>query len=565
MISIRKIGIIRRGYSHLSRYRQIVAVLIKYGFGDLLDTLNVGQYLEMGLERIAGKHRKRVERFSRPERVRMALEELGPAFVKLGQILSTRPDLIPVEFVREFEKLQDDVPPFAYDDAKQIVEGEFSQALEDIFEAFEEVPLAAASIGQAHRARLKDGEDVIVKVQRPGIRKTIEVDLEIMLHLASLMERHLEEGTTYRPTQIVAEFARSIEKEIDYAVEASHMERFAWQFQGDMSIYVPKVFREVSTQRVLTSEYIDGIKASEIDRIDKEGLDRKIITTRGADLILKQIFEYGFFHADPHPGNIFVLPDNLICYLDYGMMGEIDRQTREDSAELVYSLAQRDVSKTVRAVLKLAEWDEQPHVRILERDVADFMGQYLYKPLKDLEMGKLLQDLLELLSRHHLRIRQDLFLMLKALTTWEGVGLSLYPHFEMMERTAPFIKSIRTAQMRPERIVDDMFESGIDLIRFVRELPSELSELFLQVKQGKLKMEFEHRGLEPMLRKQDQTSNRVAFSIVIASLIIVSGLIVLSKTPPFLFGIPIIAIIGFLLAVGMGAWLLIAILRKGRL
>jgi ubiquinone biosynthesis protein len=565
MISIRKIGSIRRGYRHLNRYRQIVAILVRYGFGDVLDSLKVEQYLEMGLEMLGGKQREKVERFSRAERVRMALEELGPTFVKLGQILSTRPDLIPVEFIREFQKLQDDVAPFGYDDAKQIVEEELNRPIEDMFAMFEKEPLAAASIGQAHRARLKDGEDVVVKVQRPGIRKIIEVDLEIMLHLASLMERHLEEGEVHRPTRIVAEFARSIEKEIDYTIEASHMERFAWQFQGDMSIYVPKVFREVITERILTTEYVDGIKASEIDRIDKEGLDRKTITIRGADLILKQIFEHGFFHADPHPGNIFVLPENVICYLDYGMMGQIDRRTREDAADLVYALAQGDVTKTVRAVLNLVEYDRQPDVRILERDMGDFMGQYLYKPLKDLEIGKLLQELMEILANHHLRIPQDLFLMLKALTTWEGVGLLLDPDFLMMEKAAPFIRSVRTNRLHPDRIAADMFESGMDLFRFVRELPGDLRELLEQIKQGKLRMEFEHRGLEPLLKKEDQTSNRIAFSIIIASLIIGSALIILSQAPPSLFGISVIGIIGFFVAAAMGAWLLIAILRKGRL
>jgi ubiquinone biosynthesis protein len=565
MISIRKIGSIRRGYRHLNRYRQIVTVFIRYGFGDLLDTLKVEQYLEMGLEMIGAKPRDKVERFSRAERVRMALEELGPTFVKLGQILSTRPDLIPVEFVQEFQKLQDDVAPFEYNDAKQIVEEELKRPIEEIFERFDEEPLGAASIGQAHRAQLKDGEDVVVKVQRPGIRKIIEVDLEIMLHLASLMERHLEEAEVHRPTRIVSEFARSIEKEIDYTIEASHMERFAWQFQGDMSIYVPKVFREVSTERVLTTEYVYGIKASEIDQIDKEGLDRKAITSRGADLILKQIFKHGFFHADPHPGNIFVLPDNVICYLDYGMMGQIERRSREDAADLVYALSQGDVSRTVRAIVKLTEYDKQPDVRLLERDVGDFMGQYLYKPLKDLEIGKLLQELMELLSQHHLRIPQDLFLMLKALTIWEGVGLSLDPDFVMMEKAAPFIKSVRTGRLRPERIADDVFESGMDLFRFVRELPSELRELLEQIKQGKLRMEFEHHGLEPLLKKEDQTSNRIAFSIIIAALIIGSALIVMAKAPPLVFGISVVGIIGFLVAAAMGAWILIAILRKGGL
>ncbi|MDY6954943.1 MAG: AarF/ABC1/UbiB kinase family protein, partial [Thermodesulfobacteriota bacterium] len=526
MLSIRKIGVIRRGYRHLNRYRQIVSVLIKYGFDDLIDTLKIEQYFEMGLGMISRKERPPVERFTRAERIRMALEELGPTFVKLGQILATRPDLVSAEFVQEFEKLQDHVPPFAYEEVREIIEKELGQNVEGLFESLDEEPLAAASIGQVHRARLKDGEEVVVKIQRPGIRKVIEVDLEIMLHLASLMERHVEEMEMHRPTRIVAEFARSIEKEIDYTIEASHMERFAAQFQGDMSIYVPKVFREWSTDQVLTVEFIDGIKASEIDRIDGEGLDRKVITARGADLILKQIFEHGFFHADPHPGNIYVLPDNMICYLDYGMMGRIDRQTREDAAELIHALSRGDESKTMHALLKLVDCDEQPDLRTLERDVADFAGHHLYKPLKEIDIGKLLQDLLELLSQHRLAIPQVLFLMLKALTTWESVGRSLDPDFHIMERAAPFIRRVRTERMHPERIAGDVFDTSMELLRLAQEMPGELRELLLRLKQGKLKVELEHQGLEGMMARQDQARNRVAFSIVIAALVIGSALIV---------------------------------------
>jgi ubiquinone biosynthesis protein len=325
------------------------------------------------------------------------------------------------------------------------------------------------------------------------------------------------------------------------------------------------VFGEWSTERVLTVEYIDGIKASEIDRIDKEGLDRKIITARGADLILKQIFEHGFFHADPHPGNIYVLQDNMICYLDYGMMGRIDRHTREDAAELIYALSRRDESKTMHALLKLVEYDEQPDLRTLERDVADFAGQHLYKPLSDIDIAKLLHELLELLSRHRLVIPQVLFLMLKALTTWEGVGRSLDPDFRIMERAASFITRARTERMRPERIAGDMFETSMDLIRLAQEIPGELREILLRLKQGKMRMELEHQGLESMLVRQDQARNRVAFSIVIAAFIIGSALIVLSRTPPLLFGISVIAIIGFAAAAVMGAWFFLAILRKGGL
>ncbi|MCK5232148.1 MAG: AarF/ABC1/UbiB kinase family protein, partial [Desulfobulbaceae bacterium] len=439
MLSIRKIGIIRRGYRHLNRYRQILAVLIKYGFGELVDTLKIDQYFEIGLQILSRKPRDRVEQFSRAERVRMALEELGPAFVKLGQILSTRPDLIPGDFIHEFSKLQDHVPQFPFDDVRQIVEKELNNTIKELFQQFEETPLAAASIGQVHKARLKDGEEVVVKVQRPNIRRTIEVDLEIMLHLAFLMERHVEELSFHKPTKIVNEFAMLIDKEIDYTVEASHMERFARQFQDDMEIYVPKVFRETSSERVITMEYVEGINASEIERIDDAGLDRKIITQRASDLLLKQIFEYGFFHADPHPGNIFILSENVICFLDYGMMGRIDRKTQEDFSELLYGLANRDESGIVQVIMRITEFEDEPNLRILEREVSDLIGEHLYKPLKDLKVGKLIQQLMELLFRNRLQLPPDLFLMMKALATVEGVLLSLYPDFDFTERIEPFI------------------------------------------------------------------------------------------------------------------------------
>jgi len=565
MLSIRKIGIIGRAYRHLNRYRHILTVLFKYGFGDLVDILKIEQYLEIGLQMISRKRREQVEKLSRAERVRMVMEELGPTFIKLGQILSTRPDLIPVEFIQELSKLQDNVPSFPYPEARQIIESEIGRPLEDIFQHFENTPLAAASIGQVHRAQLKDGEEVVVKVQRPGIRKIIEVDLEIMLHLASLMERHLEELQVHRPVRIVQEFARTLEKEIDYTIETSHIERFARQSMDDSTVYVPKVFRDTTTERILTMEYIDGIKASEIDRIEREGLDRKIITARGADLILRQIFDHGFFHADPHPGNIFVLPDNVICYIDFGMMGSIDRQTREDFADLIHTVVHHDESMATQMLLKLTEYDEKPDVRVLERDLTEFIGQHLYVPLKDLQMEKLLHQLLKILSRHRLQIPQNLFLMMKALATVEGIGLLLDPDFEMIKQTIPFIQRVKMARYHPKRMANDIIRSGVEFVKLMQEIPGETREILEQMKQGKIKMEFEHKGLEPMLSTYDQISNRIAFAIVIAALIIGSALIVLSKTPPFLFGISFIGIIGFLAAALMGLWLLIAILKKGKL
>jgi len=565
MLSIRKIGVFGRTYRHLKRYQQILSILFKYGFGDLLELLRIDQYVEVGLQMISRKQRVRVERLSKPQGLRGALEELGPTYIKLGQVLSTRPDLVPVEFIAELSKLQDKVPPFPFGAVKKIVEAELKQPLEALFDPFEEKSLASASIGQVHKATLKNGEQVAVKVQRPGIQRVIEVDLEIMLHLATLMERHVEELALHRPVKIVEEFARTLEKEIDYSIEAASTERFALQFLDDPNVYIPKVFRDVSTPRVLTTEYVDGIKVSETDRLHAAGLDQKLITDRGADALLKQIFDHGFFQADPHPGNIFVLPGNVICLIDFGMIGTVNRKTRENFVDLIDGVVSRDSSRTAQVFLKLTLWDKEPDLRLFESDVSDFMTKHLYKPLKDIEIGKLLHQLLELASSHRLGIPPDIFFMLKALTTVEGVARSLDPNFDMITKAKPFIRKIMGDRYNPRRIAGDMIRLASGLMQFLEQFPKDMLVITRLIRQQKLTLNIDHQGLEKMRVTQDQTSNRLSFSIIIAALLIGSALIVISKTPPFFFGISLIGIIGFLAAAIMGIWLLVAILRKGRL
>ncbi|MBW1708242.1 MAG: AarF/ABC1/UbiB kinase family protein, partial [Deltaproteobacteria bacterium] len=333
--------------------------------------------------------------------------------------------------------------------------------------------------------------------------KTVEVDLEIILHLASLMERHLKEMEIHRPTLIVEEFAGSLEKELDYLVEASQQELFAAQFLNDSNVYVPKIYRETSTSRILTMEYISGIKASEIALLEEAGLDRREIARRGFDLIMKQIFVHGFFHADPHPGNIFILPDNVICYLDFGMMGRLMRESREKFADLIMSIVRRDERKAADALLSLTISDKEPNRSLLERDVAAFIAQHFYRPLNELDLGKLLQQLLEMAARHRLRIPADLFLMFKALSTVEGLGKVLDPDFDAMEQAAPFVKRVQLERLHPKRMAGDMVDSGAELIHLLTEIPGEVREILKQAREGKIKIEFEHRGLEPMLSTHD--------------------------------------------------------------
>ena len=565
MLSIRKIGVIGRTYRHLNRYRQILAILFKYGFGDLLERLKIDQYIEAGIQAISRKRTERVAKLTRPQRLRMAFEELGPTYIKLGQVLSTRPDLVPVDIVKELEKLQDEVPPFSFEEVKAAIEAQFGKPSEELFTELEEKPLASASIGQVHKARLKDDEAVAVKIQRPGIQKIIEVDLEIMLHLATLAERHIKEFEIHRPIKIVEEFARTLEKEIDYNIEASHMERIARQFLDHPYVCIPVVFREFTTSQVLTTELVDGIKISKIERLEAAGLDAKVLADRVVGLVLKQAFDHGFFHADPHPGNIFVLADNVICLVDFGMMGTVDRRTREGFVDLIDSVVHQQEIKTTQGLLNLTDWETQPDIRALEREVADFMGRHLYKPLKDMEVGKLLQDLIELTIRFRLRIPPDIFLMIKALSAVEAVGRKLDPEFDLIAHATPFIKRVKLERFAPQRISSDVYDMMSRLLQFLQQFPKDLMDLSGMIREQRLSFQLEHKGLETLLSTQDQTSNRMSFAIIIAALIIGSALIVISEIPPLVFGISLIGIIGYLVAAVMGIWLLVAIIKKGRL
>jgi ubiquinone biosynthesis protein len=565
MLSIRKIGVLGRTYRHLARYRQILSVLLTHGFGNLLERLKIDQYIEVGLQVLTHRQPVAEERLSGAERLRLVLEELGPTYVKLGQVLSTRPDLVPVELVTELARLQDQVPPFAFADVQRIIAQELGGPVTSRFADIDETPLASASIGQVHRATLTDGAAVAVKVQRPGIERLIEVDLEIMLHLATLVQRHVEELALHQPVKIVEEFARTLEKELDYTIEAASMERVARHFFGDATLYVPKVHHAASSRRVLTTEYVEGIKVSQLEALDAAGLDRRLICRRGADILLRQIFDHGFFHADPHPGNIFVLPDNVICLVDFGMTGTVERAMREKFVELVDAVVRRDEVGTARAFLRLTEWDEEPEPGALERDTADFLDRHLYKPLKEIQIGRLLHHLLDLAARHRLRIAPDTFLMLKALSTVEGVARALDPEFDMIAACAPFIRQTLLARFSPQRLSEELGLFAADVAEFARQFPRDLGEIARRVRQQRLALRVELLGLDAVLASNDRSSNRVAFAIVIAALVIGSALIVIAEIPPLVYGISLIGFIGFLAAAIMGIWLLAAIVRQGRL
>ncbi|MBA3009872.1 MAG: AarF/ABC1/UbiB kinase family protein [Desulfobacula sp.] len=556
MLSLKDFDVVGRTYRNINRYRQILTILFKYGFGNIIDALKIDQYLEIGLNMISRTKPERVERLTQPQRVRLLFEELGPTFIKFGQILSTRPDLIPLHFIFELEKLQDNVPEFPFSEVQQILAHEFSDQ-DNPFVSMEEKPFASASIGQVHKAQLKTGETVAVKIQRPHIRKQIKIDLEIMNHLANLMERHIEDLSFFRPVKIVEEFASTLEKELDYTLEASNMERVAQQFLFDSTIHIPRVYLGRSTEIVLTMEYVQGIKISDLKALDQHGMDRKILTRQGADLILKQVFEYGFFHADLHPGNLFALPNNVLGPVDFGMMGFVDRRARDVFIDLIASVVTENPSATCHYLLEITEYDEEPDMRFLERDLSTFISQYLTKALKHINMGRLLQDLLKITVKHKLRLYPDTFLMMKSFAAVEGVAHLLDPDFDMVAYAAPFIKKKKMERLSFQRMSEDISRLSVESLQLLQEVPRDAVTIIRQARKGKFVLGFDVQKLDKIINSYHRESHKLSVSIIISSLIIASSLLLSFKVSPQIFGISLFGMGGIACAIFLGLWLFV--------
>ncbi|MBL7075294.1 2-polyprenylphenol 6-hydroxylase [candidate division KSB1 bacterium] len=552
-------------YRHLKRYRQILMILVKYGFDDVINRLKIEYYIKLGKKVIPRLKERDLEKVTRAQRVRLAFEELGPTFVKLGQMLSVRPDLIPEDFINEFKKLQDEVPPFPVQQAREVIQAQLGAPVEQLFDSFVEEPLAAASIAQVHRAVIENGEQVVVKIQRPNIQKVIETDLSILFDLAVLVERRIPESELYNPVAIVEEFAKTIRRELDFIQEGRNIDRFRRNFAGDDTIYVPKVYWELATDRVLTMEYIDGIKASEIEKLEAAGLDRKIIAVNGAQAILKQVFEHGFFHADPHPGNIFVLENNVIAPLDYGMMGRLDDEMREEVGNLLSGIVHKDADRIISAFRHIGIIEDVSDVRALRRDILDFLDRYYQVPLNQINIGIVINEAMEIVRRHRIKIPSDLTLMGKALATEEGIGRELDPDFDMISLAKPYVQEIMVRKLDPRRYLKDYASTLDEFNRLFKILPLEIRAIITKIKKGELSIKFEHRGLDHLISELDKSSNRLSFSMIIAALIIGSSLIVQLDKGPLVFGFPAIGIVGYLIAAVLGLWLIIAIMRSAKL
>ncbi len=558
MLTIRKIRRISRTYRNLRRYEQIIRIIFKFGLGDLIDTLHINNFFRLGLKFFSRREVK-LENHTRAERVRLAFEELGPTFIKLGQILSTRPDLISLEYLTELAKLQDNVPPFPYEEVENIVREELGGEIGDIFQSFDPTPLAAASIGQVHQAVTPAGHKVVVKVQRPGIRAIIEADLEIMNHLAEVIEHNIREAALQKPTAIVEEFARIIEKELDYIIEASHARRFAQCMKNLPDICVPAVFDELSTTRVLTLELLPGTRASAIIKNPDIGakFNLKHVAKIGAEAVLEQIFTYGFFHADPHPGNIIVQNDNKIGFIDFGMMGHVSSRERLDFIRVLRGIIKEDENHVAQRLLKLTKYRNEPEMSQLQRDVSEIIDENLFLPLEKIELAAILEQLMRLLTKYELTLKPNLYLMIKATIIAERLARAFDPQLKIFDLLKPFSAKLQRRRLNPTNWCNDLSEPFDDLIETLTDIPSNIRILLNKAKRGNFKIEFEHRGLEPLLDTLEKSSHQISYAVILAALLIGSSLIVHANLPPLWHDVPAIGIIGFVMAGIIGFKLLL--------
>ena len=547
-----------RNLRKFKRSRQIIGVLIKYGLDYFIDRSKIG---------VLSKIRRRPKNYQEltlPERLRSALEELGPTFIKFGQILSTRPDFLPPAFIKELAKLQDQVPSFGAVQARETVEQELNKSIDELFKKFKRKPIAAASLSQVHKAVLPNGEVVAVKIQRPNIREIIELDIEILENLAGILENRLHNGWFYRPKLIVEELKKAIRREIDFINEAHNFEKFRINFKEVEYIQSPKIYWEMTTAKILTMEFIEGVKINEITQDKyKNVFDARKVAKRGAEVILKQVLEDGFFHADPHPANLFVLPPATIVMLDVGMVGYLDEKTIVNGVKLLQAIVDKNLDQVMNSLRNLGIIIKEIDKNLFRQDLAELFGRYLGIPLKNLEISKINQDILRVMARYNLALPANLVLTLKALSMTETTGKQLDPDFDMLSAAKPFVKKLLRKKFAPEELLK---KSGIMLresVGLIEQLPQNLIDISRKLKEGKLKFNFKHRGLEKLTKEIDRSSNRISFSLIIASLIVGSSLVLQQQVGPFIFGYPVIGIIGYLLASFLGLGLVISILRSG--
>jgi ubiquinone biosynthesis protein len=556
---------LRKTIRGLKRYREILSILLKYGFEDVIERLRLSPFGLRTRKWLPRRTGKIIKHTTRPERLRMVFEELGPTFIKFGQMLSTRVEIIPPDYISELSCLQDSVPPFPAERARAVLETEFGRPVESVFRQFDEKPVAAASIAQVHRAVLAGGERVAIKIQRPGIRTLMKRDVEILLRLARLIERRIPESRIYDPVMRVEEFSRWIVQEQDFMQEGRNADRFRRNFESDKTVCVPKVYWKWTTPRVLTMEYIDGVPVHDPLVLKEAGLNPKTIALNGARAVLRTIFEHDIFHGDPHPGNLLAAPGNVIVPLDFGLMGHLDSDTVDLLAVLADGVLKKNLDKIVRAFLSMGAVDDDVDVRSFRQDLSDMLSRYWDIRYSQVNAGQLFNDVIFLVSRHRIRLPRNLILMAKSLSIIESVGVGLDPDFNIIPVAQPFLRKFAMKRMGPKGLVREAARRVDDYKDLLVTLPDTLKSILSKVRRGELSINFQHQGLDRFIRELDRSSNRLSFSLIIAAIIIASSLIIMLNRGPLLFGLPAFGLVGYLFAGILGLWLAVAIMRSGKL
>ncbi|MFZ9856077.1 MAG: ABC1 kinase family protein [Limisphaerales bacterium] len=555
---------VRQTLSDIGRSREIVSVFLKYGYEDLALRLHLPRLMGLPTRRLRAEADS-VRDLTQPQKLRRALEELGPTFVKAGQILSSRTGVMPPEFIEELVRLQDAVASLPFDTIRRVVEEELKRPVADVFSEIDEQPIGSASIAQVHRARLRTGEQVVIKVQRPDIRRTVETDLHILERLAQLLESQVEETRAWQPCALIEQLRRDLLRELDFTVEAGNLQRFQRQFVGEPDLRLPRVWVLESTSRLLVMEFMEGQKMGRFLEDESNGPLRPRLARRLGDLMLKQIFVHGFFHADPHPGNLLILSGPQLCFIDFGKMGFLSQGQRDHFGRLVVAIAELDESSATRALVDLADLGSHQESTRLEVDMADFIHRNFNVPMAQFSFQKVAKELLALIARHRLFVPPDIVSMLNAFGQLEETVRQLDPAHDLMAQARPFLRELRLRRLRPREMWKSLFRGGDEVVSLWRTLPRDVKTLVGKLKEGEARVTLRHDGLEPLRFSLDQITNRIAFSIVLASLMMANALIIHARMPPLWHGVPVVGLVGFFVTAVLGLWLLVSILRHGRM
>jgi ubiquinone biosynthesis protein len=546
----------------LGRLHEIASVFVRHGLGDLVRRLGLADALERAGQVLNREHAADLARLEPPVQVRLALEELGPAFVKLGQVLAGRADLLGPAWIAELQRLHSRVPAVPFEALRPQLREDLGGEPEDVFAHFDPEPLAGASIAQVHRATLKDGTEVVVKVRRPGIQDVVEADLRLLERLAVMAEDELPQLRPYRPRQLVREFARSLRRELDLAAECRSAERVATNLAALGFVAIPRVHWAHTGPRVNVQDRVQGISGEDLAQVDASGLDRQLLARRGAQAVLKMIVEDGFFHADPHPGNVFYLPDNRLAFIDFGMVGRLTQRRRDELLRLLLGLVQREPQAVADVLLDWTGNDHGAHLTQLETEIETFVDQYHGTPLAQLSLAGMLTDVTTILREHRLALPADLALLIKAFVSLESMGRGLDPGFHMATEALPLLRGVVRARWQPRAIGQRAWKALGRGLALAEQLPHDLSSLLRRARRGRLQVGLELAHLRRVGDQLDRAASRLSLALVIAALIIGSSIVMTVSGGPTLLGLPAFGLLGFGGAVVGGLWLLRSVWRS---